>query len=185
MYIFRQQHVDSLCFKESTKAALGKLIFFSSSSWNLLYIAMSSQKKLQEASTERWKNGKQNCELHHWNLFKSFACKVSFQTSKAQKNRYPCVCLQIRELLYFIFHLTAFLIVLRICWNSMCLWQRSVAFDHKKAVDPAEQITSVNTETFFLWLCVTVFSLSIAARGEEVLIWFGKIQILVSVFWCK
>lgn len=39
--------------------------FFSSSSWNLLYIAMSSQKKLQEASTERWKNGKQNCELHY------------------------------------------------------------------------------------------------------------------------
>lgn len=27
MYIFRQQHVDSLCFKESIKAALGKLVF--------------------------------------------------------------------------------------------------------------------------------------------------------------
>lgn len=46
-----------------------------------------------------------------------------------------------------------------------------MAFDHKKAVDPAKQTMSVNTKPFFLLFCVTVFSLRVAGGGEEVLIW--------------
>lgn len=83
MYIFRQQHVDSLRFKESIKVALGKLIFFSSSSWNLLYIAMSRQKKLQEASTERWKNGKQNCEVHYIKSVKAICVQSIFSDQQS------------------------------------------------------------------------------------------------------
>jgi len=44
---------------------LGKLIFLAVNleTWSIL--PQAARKKLWEASTERWKNGKWNCELHY------------------------------------------------------------------------------------------------------------------------
>lgn len=135
---------------------MGKLIFYQFILKPAIYCHEQSEKKCQDTSTERWKNGKQNYSTE--NLLKSFVSKVTSQTCRAQ-NRYCSICLQVCELLYFILHLTPLLTVLRICWNHLCLWQRPVSFHQKEAVDAAEQMTPVNTESLFPWVWVTVFPL--------------------------